>query len=1233
MAKFVRIMTLLLLGLASTQAVAQHLSHYSVSTGVDASCWMALSSPDTLLRPAQGDFAVSSVRPIGFSFPFAEESYDHFSVNADGNLRLGPTPTGSSGHTLPFSSYNCTFNSPKVNAMGFDAYVTDSGYVCCQLLQDSLGAQVLVVEYALSTYAMASRQQVLRAQVQLFSDGAIRLVYAPESVALLPACSRQPGLCVGSADGWVVASDSTAVSFANGSQLSIPQGSWFTPGRYFAFARPTHICGRIESLAFEQLGATSAQVVVTADSAASAWRLRYATSLSQLNSAMARSMVIDTTRFTLDSLAPHTIYFVAVSTVCDSLESSSVVGSFSTLHAVDPVASTSVRSLRPSAVALAWRCDSTHSVARPDDFEVVLSSTDSTIAAAHYSVQRPDTVLAALRPATTYRCSVAARQGSWLSDPATLTFVTPDSSCAAPLVVAAEPTPNAVALSWVPGCDEESWQVEWQDLSDTLWTVVDSNVAATTYLVSGLIGEASYRFRVGARCGNAIFYDSVVAAVPSCAPASSFHVATLSSDAALLRWAPASSVIVEYGESGFVPGQGTQLRLDADSCQLASLEQCTHYDAYLYTLCTVGDTTRASHLQFVTQCLCPAVSSLAVTQSTSSTLTLDWQVADSGQQCRIEYGPVGFDVDRRRVAYAAAPFTLDGLASGTAYEISVAPVCDTMLGIAHSIVATTTACDNPWSFVIGDSVLSGTTSLAPVCNGRNYSMTEMIVLQSEFDGISTIQALDFYYEDVLPLMGKDSVEIYLMTTLLDHFDSVGQFQPVLLPLTCVYSGALSFTQGWNTIPFGFDYTLRNDRNLMVVFVDYSNGYDGASHNFRQRATAQPMTWAYSSDYTSPSLWSYSTDRSNVSLLSYRPEMRFVSCLPTCSEPYNLHDSVDFESALVSWHGHSDTYRISCKTLYDESWPDYQTVSGNSCLIRGLRAGTHYVYRVCQVCDSLSVSDWAEATFVTDTLPCQRPMHLRAAIVTPSMAVLEWQGDLLEQEQSWSVNLFNADTNITIVAHEPGLVVDQLLPNTEYFAAVRYYCSAGIYTPWSDTIAFTTSSCKNVKDFSVSEVTDSSAVLSWRSGGNATVWQLQYGDVEAESDTSVILFRLSYQLDNLVADHCYRAKVRSVCDDGIVSDWSDEIQFRASNLGIASLSEARLCLYPNPTHSQARLAIEAVGDVRIAIYNINGQQVFESAHVATEGAPLVVDTPLLPKGSYLVKVVTSSGVAVRKLLVQ
>ena len=214
------------------------LAGYDFVTSTSANKWLALSSTTNLLT-SSGDGVASSVQNIGFSFPFGGNTYTQFSVNSDGNLRLGGTQTGTGSYSTPFSSSRASYNNPKINFFGCDGYcVAGTHYVHAQNFTSSSGLKYLVVEFCLGTYASATQNVQYKWQVQLCENGNIVVAYPSTVPSQSPAVARQMGLCVDNQDGWIINSSNSATHFTNGVDTNTwSSGSWPNASRYYVFYR------------------------------------------------------------------------------------------------------------------------------------------------------------------------------------------------------------------------------------------------------------------------------------------------------------------------------------------------------------------------------------------------------------------------------------------------------------------------------------------------------------------------------------------------------------------------------------------------------------------------------------------------------------------------------------------------------------------------------------------------------------------------------------------------------------------------------------------------------------------------------------------------------------------------------------------------------------------------------------------------------------------------------------
>ena len=293
-------------------ANAQSLETYTYSTGVDESMWITVTDSTNLLVSGTADSKYSSVQSIGFAFPFANSSFTQFSVNSDGNLRLGPTVTGTANYLTPFSAANSSINNPKINFLGCDGYYVDTlHYVYAQNTVDASNDSLLVVEFCLGTYTSSTRSQQFRWQVHMYPSGNIVVVFAPVAPNQAPATSNQKGICFNSGDGWIIASDNTATHFTSGSSTTWSSGSWPSPNTYYAFTRPVITCPSPSAITLHNFGSTTANITFTPAGNETSWIGTITPGIMGYTETM-----LSDTNVNLMFLTPNTEYSISVRAIC-----------------------------------------------------------------------------------------------------------------------------------------------------------------------------------------------------------------------------------------------------------------------------------------------------------------------------------------------------------------------------------------------------------------------------------------------------------------------------------------------------------------------------------------------------------------------------------------------------------------------------------------------------------------------------------------------------------------------------------------------------------------------------------------------------------------------------------------------------------------------------------------------------------------------------------------------------
>lgn len=163
--------------------------------------------------------------------------------------------------------------------------------------------------------------------------------------------------------------------------------------------------------------------------------------------------------------------------------------------------------------------------------------------------------------------------------------------------------------------------------------------------------------------------------------------------------------------------------------------------------------------------------------------------------------------------------------------------------------------------------------------------------------------------------------------------------------------------------------------------------------------------------------------------------------------------------------------------------------------------------------------------------------------------------------------------IEINVQTPQVEVSGLTGQTTYKLTVTYACGDGESA--QSAIMFTTGGapCDIPTDLEATEITKTSALLSW--SGQAEAYRLEFKEASATAYTSHEVTGTAYRLTNLNAGSSYSFRVLAACNAlaGDLSDWSEAASFRTQSL---------TCLSPtgieaNPSFSLAEVTWQGEAD--------------------------------------------------------
>lgn len=119
------------------------------------------------------------------------------------------------------------------------------------------------------------------------------------------------------------------------------------------------------------------------------------------------------------------------------------------------------------------------------------------------------------------------------------------------------------------------------------------------------------------------------------------------------------------------------------------------------------------------------------------------------------------------------------------------------------------------------------------------------------------------------------------------------------------------------------------------------------------------------------------------------------------------------------------------------------------------------------------------------------------------------------------------------------------------------------------------SCPAPTDIVVSNVTSNTADTSWTPGGSETEWEIKYGPLGFDPNTSGVSVidndgALGETLRDLASGTDYDLYVRALCDPNTTSDFSGPEAFSTIELSIADENFSQFTYYPNPVKNQLTL---------------------------------------------------------------
>ena len=295
---------------------AQLAQDYTLSTGVDSTKWITLSSSATTINAfTDEDDETSGCINIGFTFTFAGQSYTQFSCNTNGRFRLGSAAC-SYYWQLPFTTLTDPSNNdlPFITALGMDVTFESTGTYAKYELVGTAPNRMLVVEYHTATTYDDEDGYRCTYQMQLLEgSNKVRLVYGTTDDSYFD--DYQIGIAASANDYLMISPTTHAVTTAGTSTYF---NSWPGAYRYYELTPFLPPCPRVSSLYASNVTPTSADLTWSDSGNGISWLIEYSTTSFTPGDGTATTVVATDTAYTLSSLNLGTTYYVAVRAICAS---------------------------------------------------------------------------------------------------------------------------------------------------------------------------------------------------------------------------------------------------------------------------------------------------------------------------------------------------------------------------------------------------------------------------------------------------------------------------------------------------------------------------------------------------------------------------------------------------------------------------------------------------------------------------------------------------------------------------------------------------------------------------------------------------------------------------------------------------------------------------------------------------------------------------------------------------
>ncbi len=686
----------------------------------------------------------------------------------------------------------------------------------------------------------------------------------------------------------------------------------------------------------------------------------------------------------------------------------------------------------------------------------------------------------------------------------------------------------------------------------------------------------------------------------ACLPSSGLSISAIGQTTAQLSWTAGGALNwnIEYGHRGFIPGSGTFVYNVPNPYILTGLNPGTNYDFYVQDSCGIGDVSIwRGPFSFATLCSSLSAATLPIVEDFESAPatylqnqevlcapTYKWNyetpLASDG---RLRFAVPGFANNGSSAAtldrvlsgvgtvtnYLILTVDLSSYSSSSALELEFSYMNHGEENHANDRVWIRGSNTNSWVEIYNLYANQGTSGIYNQVIGLDID--SILTNATPPQRVSSTFQVRFGQEDNFPATSRTGSDGY-------SFDDIAirETCPTPTNLTATNITQTTATLSWVAggasnwdLEYGLSgFTLRSGTQIHTTIPSYtvSGLTSGMGYDFYVRSSCglgHASSWAGPHTFTTLS-----------------------TSLPCPSSSSLLATNITQTSAALSWvTGGASNWNMEYGIQgFTPGSGTFVYNVPNPYTLSGLTPGTDYDFYVRDSCGVGHVSSWTGPhTFTTlsATLPCPSPSSLGASNITQTSARLSWMSggtSTFNWDLEYGLSGFTLGSGTQISTTTPSYTVSGLTPGQSYQFYVRDSCGVGHVSSWAGPHTFTTLSatlpCPSPSSLGASNITQTSARLSWMSGGISISnnWDVEYSlsGFTLGSGTRISTTTPSYTVSGLTPGRSYQFYVRDSCGIGHVSSWAGPDAFITLSVPLPCPSPSSLGA-SNITQTNARLS--------------------------------------------------------------